>query len=55
MAKKKMTGDDLSARAQENSYQRSIYQENKDNLRDQNKYINKIKRDQNIVLNRYIL
>jgi hypothetical protein len=45
MAKKEITGDELSARAKENSYQRVAHRD-KDSLRDQNKHMDRVKRDQ---------
>jgi hypothetical protein len=54
MAKKKITGDELSARAKENGYQRGAHRD-EDSLRDQNKHVDKVKRDQNAALDRYVL
>jgi hypothetical protein len=54
MAKKKVTGDELNARAKANGYQRGIHRD-KDNLRDQNKYVTTVKIYQNAMLDRYIL
>ena len=45
MARKKVTGDELSARAKENGYQRGIRRDN-DSLRDQNKHMDKVNKDQ---------
>jgi hypothetical protein len=42
MARKKITGDELNARAKANSYQRGAYQE-EDNRRDRNKHGDEIK------------
>ena len=53
-ARKKTTGDDLSARGKENGYQRGAHRD-KDSLRDQNKHVDKVKKDQNAALDRYIL
>jgi len=44
MAKKKITGDELGARAKENGYQRVAHRD-EDSLRDQNKHVDKVKRD----------
>jgi hypothetical protein len=49
MARKKVTGDDLSARGKENGYQRGLHRD-KDNLREQNKHVDKVKKDQNAAL-----
>ena len=54
MARKKITGDELSARAKANGYQRGAHQD-KDSFRDQNKHVDKAKRDQNAALDRYVL
>ena len=54
MARKKVTGDELSARAKENGYQRGAHRDG-DGLRDQNKHVDKVKKDQNAALDRYIL
>jgi hypothetical protein len=54
MAKKEITGDELSARAKENGYQRGAHQD-EDSLRDQNMHVAKFKRDQNAALDRYVL
>jgi hypothetical protein len=54
MAKKKITGDELSARAKANGYQRGVHRD-KDSLRDQNKHVDKVKMDQNAALDRYVL
>jgi hypothetical protein len=54
MAKKKVTGDEPSARAKENGYQRGAHRD-EDSLRDQNKHVDKVKRDQNAALDRYVL
>jgi hypothetical protein len=45
MARKKVTGDDLSARGKENGYQRGLHRD-KDNLREQNKHVDEVKKDQ---------
>jgi hypothetical protein len=54
MAKKKITGAELAARAKVNNYHRGAYRD-KDNLRDRNKHVDKVKRDQDAALDRYIL
>ena len=54
MARKKTTTDELNARAKANSYQRDAHRD-KDNLRDQNKYADKVKKDQDAALHRYVL
>jgi hypothetical protein len=54
MARKKITGDELSARAKENGYQQGAHRD-KDSLRDQNKHVDKVKMDQNAALGRYVL
>ena len=54
MARKKITGDELSDRAKENGYQRGAHRD-KDSLRDQNKYVDKVKMDQNAAPDRNVL
>ena len=54
MTRKKITGDELSARAKENGYQGGAHRDN-DSLRDQNKYVDKVKMDQNAALDRNVL
>jgi hypothetical protein len=54
MAKKKITGAELTARAKANGYQRGAHRD-KDSLRDQNKHVDKVKMDQNAALDRYVL
>jgi hypothetical protein len=54
MARKKITGDELSAGAKANGYQRGAHRD-KDSLQDQNKHVDKVKRDQNAALDRYVL
>jgi hypothetical protein len=54
MARKKVTGDDLSALGKENGYQRGVHRD-KDSLRDQNKHVDKVEKDQNVALDRYVL
>jgi hypothetical protein len=53
-AKMKVTGDELSARAKANGYQRGAHRD-KDSLRDQNKHVDRIKMHQNAALDRYVL
>jgi hypothetical protein len=54
MAKKKITGAELAAHAKANGYQRSTHRD-KDSLRDRNKHVDKVKRDQDTALDRYVL
>ena len=54
MAKKKITGAELAARAKANGYQRGAHRD-KDSLRDRNKHVDKVKRDQDAALDRYVL
>jgi hypothetical protein len=54
MAKKKITGAELTARAKANGYQRGTHRD-KDNLRNRNKRMDKVKWDQDAALDRYIL
>ena len=54
MARKKITADELSARARANGYQRGAHRD-KDGLRDRNKHVDKVKRDQEAALDRYVL
>ena len=54
MTKKKITGAKLAARVKANGYQKGTYRD-KDSLRDRNKYVDNIKRDQDAALDRYIL
>jgi hypothetical protein len=42
MVRKKVTADELNARARENGYQRGVHQEN-DCLRDRNKHVDRVK------------
>ena len=53
MAKKKITGAELAARAKANGYQRGAHRD-KDSLRDCNKHVDKVKRDQDAALDRYV-
>ena len=54
MAKRKATAEELEARAESNSYRRGAHRE-KDSTRDNGKHNKKIKRNQNSVLDRYVL
>jgi hypothetical protein len=54
MARKKVTADELNAHAKENGYQRGAHGE-KGSLRDRSKHVDRVKRDQNKALNRYVL
>jgi hypothetical protein len=54
MARKKITGDELSARAKEKGYQRGAHRD-KDSLSDQNKYVDQVKMDQNAALDRNVV
>jgi hypothetical protein len=54
MARKKLTGDELSARAKANGYQRGAHRD-KDSLRDQRKHTGKTKKDQDKALKRYVM
>jgi hypothetical protein len=54
MTKKKVTGDELSARAKVNGHQRGAHRD-KDSLRDQNKHVDRVKMHQNAALDRYVL
>jgi hypothetical protein len=47
-------GDELSALAKANGYQMGAYQE-EDSRRDRNKHIDKVKKDQDAALDRYVL
>ena len=51
MARKKITGDELNARAKANGYQRGAHRD-KDSLRDRNKHVDKVKKDQDAALDR---
>ena len=53
MAKKKVTGEELSARAKANGYQRGAHRD-KDSLRDQNKHVATVKMRQDAMLDRYV-
>jgi hypothetical protein len=54
MARKKITGVELIARAKANGYQRGAHRD-KDGLRDRNKHGDKAKKDQDAALDRYVL
>jgi hypothetical protein len=54
MAKRKVTAEELLARAESNGYQRGAHRE-KDNARDGNRHIDKTKKDQNAALDLYVL
>ena len=54
MARRNNIGDELGARAEANGYQRVAHQD-KDSLRDQNKHVDKVKRNQNAALDRYVM
>jgi hypothetical protein len=54
MAKRKATAEELEARAESNGYKRGAHRE-KDSTRDNGKHNKKAKRNQNSVLNRYVL
>lgn len=54
MSRKKITGDKLIARAEANGYQRGAHRD-EDGLRHRNKHVDKVKRDQDTALNRYVL
>jgi hypothetical protein len=54
MVKKKVTGDELSARAKVNGYHRGAHRD-RDSLRDENKHVARVKMHQNAMLDRYVL
>jgi hypothetical protein len=54
MARKKIIAEELSARARANGYQRGAHRD-KDGLRDRNKHVDKVKKDQDTALDRYVL
>lgn len=54
MVRKKITVDELNARTKENGYQRGAHRE-EDSRRDCNKHIDRVKRDQDGALDRYVL
>src|SRR5438105_3297529 len=51
---KKVTGDELSARAKANGYQRGAHRD-KNSLRDQTKHVDRVKMHQNTALDRCVL
>ena len=54
MARRKTTAEELGARAESNGYKRETYRE-KESTRDNGKHNKKTKRNQNSVLDRYVL
>jgi hypothetical protein len=54
MARKKITGDELNARAKAHGYQRGIRRD-EDSRRDRNKHLDDTKKDQDTALDRYML
>jgi hypothetical protein len=54
LAKRKATAEKLEARAESNGYKRGAHRE-KDSTRDNGKHNKKTKRNQNSVLDRYVL
>ena len=54
MAKRKVTAEKLFARDESNGYKRGAHRE-KGSTRDENRYKDKVKKDQNAALDRYIL
>jgi hypothetical protein len=54
MAKRKTTAEELDVRAESNGYKRGVYRE-KDSTRDNEKHNKKTKRNQNSVLDCYVL
>jgi hypothetical protein len=54
MARKKITGDELNARAKANGYQRGAHRE-EDGRQNRNKHIDKVEKDQDAALDRYVL
>jgi hypothetical protein len=54
MTRKKITGDELNARVKANGYQREAHRE-EDGRRNGNKHIDKVKKDQDTTLDRYVL
>jgi hypothetical protein len=54
MVKRKATVDELEARAESNGYKREIYRE-KDSVRNDGKHNDKTKKNQNVVLDYYVL
>ena len=54
MIRKKITADELSAHARANPYQRGTNRD-RDSLRGRNKHVDKVKKDQGVALDRYVL
>ena len=54
MARKRITGDEPYSRAKANGYQRGAHRE-EDGRRNRNKHIDKVKKDQDAALDRYVL
>jgi hypothetical protein len=54
MAKRKVIAEEQLAPAKSNGYKREAHRE-KDSVRGEKRHINKIKKDQNAALDRYIL
>ena len=52
MAKRKATAEELEAQAESNGYRKGVYRE-KDSVRNDEKH-NKTKRNQDVVLDRYV-
>ena len=53
MAKRKVTAEELEARAESNGHRRETHRE-KDSARDDGKHNDKTKKNQNVVLDRYV-
>jgi hypothetical protein len=53
MGKRKATAEELDAQAESNGYRRGAHRE-KDSARDDGKHNDKTKRNQNVVLDRYV-
>jgi hypothetical protein len=54
MAKRNATAEELEAQAESNGYKRGAHRE-KDSARDDGKHNDKTKRNQNVVLDRYVM
>jgi hypothetical protein len=54
MAKRKVTAEEQLARTKSNGYKREAHRE-KDSVRGEKRHIDKIKKDQNVASDRYIL
>jgi hypothetical protein len=54
MARNKISGDELIARAKENGYQKGAHR-GPDGPRHRNKHVDKVTRDQDAALDRYVL